>query len=51
MKKHYSLFCTLFAAFMAMPVCAQNSAVPAAGQANMLKAADERGEQIWITIE
>ena len=28
MKKHYSLFCTLFAAFMAMPVCAQNSAVP-----------------------
>lgn len=48
MKKHYSLFCTLFAAFMAMPVCAQNSAVPAAGQANVLKADDAKPKVVVI---
>ncbi len=51
MKKHYSLFCTLFAAFMAMPVCAQNSAVPAAGQANMLKAADDAKHKVVVINE
>lgn len=51
MKKHYSLFCTLFAAFMAMPVCAQNSAVPAAGQANMLKAADDAKHKVVVIDE
>ena len=51
MKKHYSLFCTLFAAFMAMPVCAQNSAVPAAGQANMLKAADVAKHKVVVIDE
>lgn len=51
MKKHYSLFCTLFAAFMAMPVCAQNSAVPAAGQANMLKAADDAKHKVVVVDE
>lgn len=51
MKKHYSLFCTLFAAFMAMPVCAQNSAVPAAGQANMLKAADYAKHKVVVIDE
>lgn len=51
MKKHYSLFCTLFAAFMAMPVCAQNSAVPAAGQANMLKAADDAKHKVIVIDE
>lgn len=51
MKKHYSLFCTLFAAFMAMPVCAQNSAVPADGQANMLKAADDAKHKVVVIDE
>ena len=51
MKKHYSLFCTMFAAFMAMPVCAQNSAVPAAGQANMLKAADDAKHKVVVIDE
>lgn len=51
MKKHYSLFCTLFAAFMAMPVCAQNSAVPADGQANMLKAADDAKHKVVVINE
>ncbi len=51
MKKHYSLFCTLFAAFMAMPVCAQNSAVPAAGHANMLKAADDAKHKVVVINE
>lgn len=51
MKKHYSLFCTLFVAFMAMPVCAQNSAVPAAGQANMLKAADDAKHKVVVIDE
>ena len=51
MKKHYSLFCTLFAAFMAMPVCAQNSAVSAAGQANMLKAADDAKHKVVVIDE
>lgn len=51
MKKHYSLFCTLFAAFMAMPVCAQNSAVPAASQANMLKAADDAKHKVVVINE
>ena len=51
MKKLYSLFCTLFAAFMAMPVCAQNSAVPAAGQANMLKAADDAKHKVVVIDE
>lgn len=51
MKKHYSLFCTLFAAFMAMPVCAQNSAVPAVGQANMLKAADDAKHKVVVINE
>lgn len=51
MKKHYSLFCTLFAAFMAMPVCAQNSAVPAAGQANMLKTADDAKHKVVVIDE
>ena len=51
MKKHYSLFCTLFAAFMAMPVCAQNSAVPAASQANMLKAADDAKHKVVVIDE
>lgn len=51
MKKHYSLFCTLFAAFMAMPVCAQNSAVPAAGQANMQKAADDAKHKVVVIDE
>ena len=51
MKKHYSLFCTMFAAFMAMPVCAQNSAVPAAGQANMLKAADDAKHKVVVINE
>lgn len=51
MKKHYSLFCTLFAAFMAMPVCAHNSAVPAAGQANMLKAADDAKHKVVVINE
>lgn len=51
MKKHYSLFCTLFAAFMVMPVCAQNSAVPAAGQANMLKAADDAKHKVVVIDE
>ena len=51
MKKHYSLFCTLFAAFRAMPVCAQNSAVPAAGQANMLKAADDAKHKVVVIDE
>lgn len=51
MKNHYSLFCTLFAAFMAMPVCAQNSAVPAAGQANMLKAADDAKHKVVVIDE
>lgn len=51
MKKHYSLFCTLFAAFMAMPVCAQNSAVPAAGQTNMLKAADDAKHKVVVIDE
>lgn len=51
MKKHYSLFCTLFAAFMAMPVCAQNSAVPAAGQANMLKDADDAKHKVVVIDE
>lgn len=51
MKKLYSLFCTLFAAFMAMPVCAQNSAVPAAGQANMLKAADDAKHKVVVINE
>ena len=51
MKKHYSLFCTLFAAFMAMPVCAQNSAVPAAGHANMLKAADDAKHKVVVIDE
>ena len=51
MKKHYSLFCILFAAFMAMPVCAQNSAVPAAGQANMLKAADDAKHKVVVIDE
>lgn len=51
MKKHYSLFCTLFAAFMAMPVCAQNSAVPAVGQANMLKAADDAKHKVVVIDE
>lgn len=48
MKKHYSLFCTLFAAFMAMPVCAQNSAVPASGQANVLKADNAKHKVVVI---
>lgn len=48
MKKHYSLFCTLFAAFMAMPVCAQNSAVPAADQANVLKADNAKHKVVVI---
>lgn len=51
MKKHYSLFCTLFAAFMAIPVCAQNSAVPADGQANMLKAADDAKHKVVVINE
>lgn len=51
MKKHYSLFCTLFAAFMAMPVCAQNSAVPAASQVNMLKAADDAKHKVVVINE
>ena len=51
MKKHYSLFCTMFAAFMAMPVCAQNSAVPATGQANMLKAADDAKHKVVVIDE
>lgn len=51
MKKHYSLFCTMFAAFMAMPVCAQNSAVPADGQANMLKAADDAKHKVVVINE
>lgn len=51
MKKHYSLFCTMFAAFMAMPVCAQNSAVPVAGQANMLKAADDAKHKVVVIDE
>lgn len=51
MKKHYSLFCTMFAAFMAMPVCAQNSAVPADGQANMLKAADDAKHKVVVIDE
>ena len=51
MKKHDSLFCTMFAAFMAMPVCAQNSAVPAAGQANMLKAADDAKHKVVVIDE
>lgn len=51
MKKHYSLLCTLFAAFMAMPVCAQNSAVPADGQANMLKAADDAKHKVVVINE
>ena len=41
----------MFAAFMAMPVCAQNSAVPAAGQANMLKAADDAKHKVVVIDE
>lgn len=34
-----------------MPVCAQNSAVPAAGQANMLKAADDAKHKVVVIDE